>query len=66
MIDKVVMKFMNGEQDGVCPECGNIAEVTDSDEGPGNDHWFERYYVCACGCTFTEGFRMQPVAITVH
>lgn len=55
--------FLKGATDGRCPVCGELAEARDSDEGPAFDHWFERYYECDCGATFTEQFDMVPKAV---
>lgn len=62
---EVIALFIAGKQDGVCPMCGAFAEAYDSDEGPGYNHFLERYYTCECGCEFTEKFDCVPISLTI-
>lgn len=59
----VVGNFLDGQAEGICPKCGNLAESYDSDEGPTGNHFLERTYECSCGNQFTERFVCVPTQI---
>lgn len=62
--ETVVNGFMAGMYDGRCPVCGGAGEAQDSDEGTGDNHWFERLWRCEdCGAEFEETFWMKPMKI---